>query len=541
MELLKTNKKLIIGLSAGLVVVLMCAFTWAGSTSTATGAETVYRESTVERGDIIVGVTETASASLKNHALSFDIAAQLDEVYVKAGQAVKTGDKIAAISTDSINEKINELNAEYQEAALKLSEAQLAKQEGALTAKSKYNTAINASQSADGSYEITVEKLESSVESLTDSITEIDEEIKRLAHLLNYIEDYDHDYESYSVAKQTYEDAKKQFTAAESALESFKYEYGNGYKDAEEYDELAEKVDSTQRLYRSARSNYNAATERFDANYDERYPDEASVTKAQKQAQESLLEAQWSLKEAQMKLDGGSAEQSREEDLEKAALAGTTYELQLQSLANSVTSKQLALSNIQEQIDKYTAYLEKTVITAPCNGVVTAVSHDAGDELQAGAAVATVSNNASVFVGIVVTQDDITGVSLGQTCSVTMDAFEELPFDGIVDSITTTPARSASGTPSYTVSVKLSGDTAKVYEGMSGSATLITRQQKDVLYVTTRTVYSRDGQSYVKVKQDDGAAQETAVTTGFSDGRNVEITDGLSEGQTVLIESQVTA
>ena len=44
---------------------------------------------------------------------------------------------------------------------------------------------------------------------------------------------------------------------------------------------------------------------------------------------------------------------------------------------------------------------------------------------------------------------------------------------------------------------------------------------------------------YVKLKKDDGTIVTQEVTTGFSDGTNVEIKDGLSEGDTVVIESKV--
>ena len=39
---------------------------------------------------------------------------------------------------------------------------------------------------------------------------------------------------------------------------------------------------------------------------------------------------------------------------------------------------------------------------------------------------------------------------------------------------------------------------------------------------------------------ENGSIVEKDVTTGFSDGVNVEITEGLSQGDTVLIESKVS-
>ena len=44
----------------------------------------------------------------------------------------------------------------------------------------------------------------------------------------------------------------------------------------------------------------------------------------------------------------------------------------------------------------------------------------------------------------------------------------------------------------------------------------------------------------MKKKEADGSITIQEVTTGFSDGINVEIKEGLSEGDTVLIESKVS-
>lgn len=44
----------------------------------------------------------------------------------------------------------------------------------------------------------------------------------------------------------------------------------------------------------------------------------------------------------------------------------------------------------------------------------------------------------------------------------------------------------------------------------------------------------------MKVMDEDGTVTEVDVETGFSNGTDVEIVSGLTEGQTVLIESQVS-
>lgn len=60
-----------------------------------------------------------------------------------------------------------------------------------------------------------------------------------------------------------------------------------------------------------------------------------------------------------------------------------------------------------------------------------------------------------------------------------------------------------------------------------------------MLYIPVRAIMEKDGANYVKVREKDGTIIRKRVTTGFSDGINIEIKEGLSEGETVLTESKV--
>ena len=75
---------------------------------------------------------------------------------------------------------------------------------------------------------------------------------------------------------------------------------------------------------------------------------------------------------------------------------------------------------------------------------------------------------------------------------------------------------------------------------MTCDVTFITKETKEVLYVANRAVYREGTKSYVKMKQEDGTIVEREIVTGFSDGVSVEVIEGLSEGDVVLIESMVS-
>ena len=90
------------------------------------------------------------------------------------------------------------------------------------------------------------------------------------------------------------------------------------------------------------------------------------------------------------------------------------------------------------------------------------------------------------------------------------------------------------------MTVTLEGDVSGLFQGMTGEITFVTEEMKDVLYVSKRAIITEGENSYVKVRTEDGKIEKKSVTTGFTDGVNIEIVEGLSEGDIVLIESKVS-
>ena len=121
---------------------------------------------------------------------------------------------------------------------------------------------------------------------------------------------------------------------------------------------------------------------------------------------------------------------------------------------------------------------------------------------------------------------------------------EELEKDGFIqDSIENyLPVCSACNLKkSNHVFKQFTGDISGIYSGMTGQASFGVQSEDDVLYVSNQAVYQDGTEIYVQILEDNGEITKQKVTTGFSDGRNVEIVSGLEEGQKVIIESKVAS
>jgi multidrug efflux pump subunit AcrA (membrane-fusion protein) len=76
---------------------------------------------------------------------------------------------------------------------------------------------------------------------------------------------------------------------------------------------------------------------------------------------------------------------------------------------------------------------------------------------------------------------------------------------------------------------------------MNGYASIITEQRADVVAIPSAFVRARGGEKMVEVVTDGGKIEMRPVTTGLSDGDNIEIVSGLSVGEVIADRSKAVA
>lgn len=239
---------------------------------------------------------------------------------------------------------------------------------------------------------------------------------------------------------------------------------------------------------------------------------------------------------------GISAEQQRDSAKTKAELAKDVYDNTVAQINSDLESAKDAYDKLVDEYNTFLAEIDAGgYVYAPCSGIISSVSVSEGDSYTANQPLAAIMDSSSAYISLSVSENDISSLTVGQECEIVLSAFENKSFSGEIDTISAEPARS-SGSVSYTVTVKMESDgSAGIREGMTADVTFLEKQVKDVLYVNVRAVSYHDGSNWVMVYDEDGNLVEKAVKTGFSDGRYVEITDGLSAGDRVTAESAVNA
>lgn len=484
---------------------------WAAGESGNTAAAS--REETVKRGDLTVGITESGSATLESKNVSYPVQVEVEELYVKAGQRVQAGEPLLKVDLSALQDEYSTLQAAYDSAQLKLEQAKQNQTTQTITAKYDYDSTLLGGQTAENQYDYTVSEI---AYNLNDQEDKVDELADKLGDL----------HDERTSLRSARSEASSAYSAAQSAYAQAQTAYA---EDPTEENQAA--MESAKAAMEIAQEEY----ERIDSEYDKVCEDYSSTSSSLSTARLKLEQL-----ESQQEMDLLNAEADREKSVAQSGNADTVYQATISQLASAVSSARAEVNTAKKELDKVGEYITDGIITAPVEGLVMSVNCAEGDSVSANSSLVVLATD-TTYVMLSVSQDDIADLSLGMEVQLSFDAYDDQSFSGVIDSISYSAARMGSTSVSYAVTILMDGHPESIYEGMTCDATFITRQEKDCLYLAYRAVTTAaDGTETVKrLDPATGEAQVVPVTTGFSDGRSVQILSGLEEGDVVLIESRV--
>ena len=250
---------------------------------------------------------------------------------------------------------------------------------------------------------------------------------------------------------------------------------------------------------------------------------QAQLTKAQREAAAKKLEAKQEYEETMLNYEN----------------AKTEYDIAIQDVGSAEQEAKEELEETKELQKEFLQIKESDgVLSSEYEGIVLSTGYVAGDELSTQTPLVEFADEESYTVSVDVTEDDISKVQLEDQVLVKLLAYEGEEYEGIVTEIGT--AVSEASTVSYPVTVTLTSYPEKIYNGMTADVTFVTKKMENVLYVSNKAIFTEGTRSFVKVKKSEDEVITQEVETGFSDGVSVEIKQGLEEGDTVLIESKVS-
>ena len=259
-------------------------------------------------------------------------------------------------------------------------------------------------------------------------------------------------------------------------------------------DPLALQVENAQRKYDSMR----AAPEAFSA--------------------VELADAEAALTAANASLSAGQAAYSR--------LAADDADVALADLA--VERAAMAVAQAHSPLADMDLY-------APIAGTIIEVPARVGSAVSTSTDIILIAEQSGPEVQALVSELDVADIEMGQAVEVTIEALEDTPYRGKVLGIDPLAIKDGNGLVSYAIQLALDKPDDRIRDGMTGTVDFILREKTGILILPNTAIRMVDGTQMVTVRNDAGEVVFASVTTGLTDGRQVEILSGLNAGDVVLI------
>ena len=179
---------------------------------------------------------------------------------------------------------------------------------------------------------------------------------------------------------------------------------------------------------------------------------------------------------------------------------------------------------------------ENTILRSPITGFVTARNFDAGDMFAMSAPLFTVQQVVPVKLHVGISESEYAKVKRGDQVTLTVDALPGRSFSGKVDRLYPTID---AATHTFKAEVVVSNADKALRPGMYARVTVNFGDRRSVV-VPDQCLVKQEGTGtrFIYVLQADGTVSYVPVKTGRHMGAEYEITEGLSDGQTVVVKGQ---
>ena len=509
-----------VGIIAGVVAVLVIVGGYLvysnGQTAAAQEDTTEVQTSIVRTGSITVSATGAGTViPARQVDLAFSTSGVLTELAVGVGDEVTTGDELA---------RINDTAAQKALATAQLQVTQAAMQ-----------TDATATQTGISFDDISIEEAQMTLDAAQAALDELvnwgpdEEEIALLQVKLDAAE------ASYSAAQGqdaasstnvdveaiSLEQTKRSLAEAQAAYD-VAHDPGRDWElnDPRTADALEAERDRTsdsllraQEALEVAQLNYQATVSSTN------YSSSAS-------AQSNLVSAQQELATAQA---GPTADEitAAQTTVRTAELALKQAQLNQEANALSLQQAQLSLQSAQADVDG-------TVLTAPFDGVVTAINYNVGE--NASGAVMTLADMSQPLLEVYLDESDLNMIGLGYQVEVSFDALADQVFTGTVTQIDPTLVTS-NGVSVVRALVQLDESSfAKpqtLPAGLNATVEVIGGKAENALLVPVEALREISDGQYAVFVMVDGVPELRMVEVGLMDYSFAEILSGVSEGDVV--------
>jgi HlyD family secretion protein len=251
-------------------------------------------------------------------------------------------------------------------------------------------------------------------------------------------------------------------------------------------------------------------------------------------------------------------------DYETAQANYITSQKDLEAAKQNVIASEFVIKSSQATVNEAAENLRLTNVYSPVSGIVSNLLVEQGERVvgtqqMAGTEMLTIADLSKMEVRVDVNENDIVRLSLGDTTIIDVDAYSNLgkKFKGVVTAIANTANAKVSSDAVTEFKVKIrilnssykdlvaSGRKYPFRPGMTASVEILTNSKDNVLSVPLSAVTTRANQQdtlasgttksrEIVFVNEGGIAKIKVIKTGISDFQNIEVLEGLTEGEEII-------
>lgn len=231
---------------------------------------------------------------------------------------------------------------------------------------------------------------------------------------------------------------------------------------------------------------------------------------------------------------------------DKGLVSADEYDKIAQALRQAREETAAAQDNLEvvrDGVSKTNASASSTLIRSTVTGLILDIPVKVGNSVilantfNDGTTIATVANmNDLIFRGNI-DETEVGRLTTGMTMKITIGALQDLKFDARLEYISP-KATDQNGANQFEIkaAVNLPTSSEQIRSGYSANAEIVLAEARGVLSVPESAIEFSGNDTFVYVVKGSGKEktyERRKVTTGLSDGINIEIRSGLKKGETV--------
>lgn len=191
----------------------------------------------------------------------------------------------------------------------------------------------------------------------------------------------------------------------------------------------------------------------------------------------------------------------------------------------------------EAEVKQWEDLYRPTPVISPINGTVILKNVEAGQTFTSTDVIFALSNRLTVKAQV--DETDIASIKVNQKAEIILDAYSDSKIEAVVTAIAY-DATIVNNVTTYVVDVAPKTTPDFMRSGMTANVNFSISTRENVLAVPVSTIEITELGSTVLMRNAEGKRVTKAVKTGLSDGKMIEVTEGLADGDIVLLKQLST-